>query len=47
MVPWIGDTKLPWKDDFARGLVKAIVQLQPQGRKLTATSQKMIENTFF
>jgi hypothetical protein len=47
MVPWIGDTKLPWKDDFARGLVKAIVQLQPQGRKLTATSRKMIENTFF
>jgi hypothetical protein len=47
MVPWIGDTNKPWKDDFARGLVKALVQLQPQGKKLTSNSRKLIENAFF
>jgi hypothetical protein len=47
MIPWIGDTNQAWKDDFERGHVKAVIQLQPQGKKLTAQSRKMIENTFF
>jgi hypothetical protein len=47
MVPWIGDTNKPWKDYFARGLVKALVQIQPQGKKLTSNSLKLIKNAFF
>jgi hypothetical protein len=47
MVPWIGDDNHTWKDEFTRGHVKALVQLQPQGKKLTANSRKMIEDTFF
>jgi hypothetical protein len=27
--------------------VKALVQLQPQGKKLTSNSRKLIENAFF
>jgi hypothetical protein len=38
MIPWIGDTNQAWKDEFERGHVKAVVQLQPQGKILTAQS---------
>ena len=47
MVPWIGDNNQYWREEFDRGHVKAIVQLQTQGKKLTANSRKMIENAFF
>jgi hypothetical protein len=47
MIPWIGDTNQQWKEEFERGHVKALVELQPQGRKLTANSKKLIENAFF
>jgi hypothetical protein len=45
-VPWIGDTNKPWKGTFLRGHVKAIVDRQVQGKKLTTKSQKLIQNSF-
>jgi hypothetical protein len=49
MVPcnWIGDNNQYWREEFDRSHVKAIVQLQTQGKKLTANSRKMIENALF
>jgi hypothetical protein len=45
-VQWIGDTNKPWKGVFSRGHVKAIVERQVQGKKLTAKSQKLIQENF-
>jgi hypothetical protein len=47
MVPWIGDDNKLWRGHFERGHVKALVQLQSKGKKLTADSRKMIKDAFF
>jgi hypothetical protein len=47
LLPWIGDTNKPWKDRFSRGLVKALVQVQVKGKKLTAKSLTLIKDKFF
>jgi hypothetical protein len=44
LLPWVGDTNKLWKESFARGFVKAIVEVQVKGKKLTA---KMIKDKFF
>jgi hypothetical protein len=44
---WVGDTNIPWKDHFDRGLVKAFVFLQVKGKCLAAKSREMLEETFF
>jgi hypothetical protein len=45
-IHWIGDTNKPWKGTLLRGHVKAIVDRQVQGKKLTAKSQKLIAKLF-
>jgi len=46
-IQWVGDTNQPWKGFFSRGHVKAIVERQVQGKKLTRKSQKLIKDIFF
>jgi hypothetical protein len=40
IIPWIGDTNKSWKESFARGHVKAIVDIQVKGKKLSAKLKK-------
>jgi hypothetical protein len=47
LMPWMGDTNKLWKESFPRGLVKALVQVQVKGKRLTAKSLKMIKDKFF
>jgi hypothetical protein len=45
-VPWMGDTNELWKGTFSRGHVKALVDMQVKGKKLTSKSQKLIQEIF-
>jgi hypothetical protein len=47
LMHWIGDTNKPWRDKFPRGLVKALVQVQVKGKKLTSKSLELIKDKFF
>jgi hypothetical protein len=47
LMPWMGDTNKLWKESFPSGLVKALVQIQVKGKRLTAKSLKMIKDKFF